>query len=379
MRDIRRNALVLVAIWLAICGPAQQAGAFEQDPNSGARPSPDAFVAGDEVSTQGDISGSSVLAGGRIDSSARVHGKVVLLGGEIKVSGEAQKDLYAFGGDVELTGRVDQDARVAGGRVTIGPSAEILGDVAIAGGQIEIEGKVSGEVHVAGGSVKLNGPVGGDVEVHAGQLEIGPNARIEGHLSYQTKAAPTIDPAAEVKGGVASEPKRWFHRWQGPRSGVTGPGWFGVLVIGTIMILASPALGGRLLTHLRTRTGAAIGFGLLCLIATPIALVLCAITIIGLPLAVVLLFAYLLALLLGYVSGVVALGQWGLARLAPARAGAAGWQILALVGALVAVAVLRQVPLIGRLVGFAVVVTGIGLLSMEVSRLVHNRESRAGA
>jgi cytoskeletal protein CcmA (bactofilin family) len=327
MRDVRpsafaRYALALILSSFATFALALEAAADDPDQAAGAHQTSDTFVAGDEVTTQGEISGSSVLAGGRIDSKARVHGRVVLLGGEIKMSGEAQKDLYAFGGDVDISGRADKDVRVAGGRVSIGPGAEVLGDVAIAGGQVEIEGKIGGEVRIAGGQVRLNGPVGGDVQVRAGQLQIGPNARIEGRLRYQTKDAPAIDPAAEVKGGVEAEPKRWFHRWQGPRSDVAGPSWFIVLVIGTIMILASPAFGGRLLSHLRTRGGAAFGFGLLCLVATPIALVLCAITIIGLPLAVVLLLAYLLALLLGYVSGVVALAQWGLARLAPARAGA---------------------------------------------------------
>jgi len=355
--------------------------ALAEDPQPAASTTPQSgtFVAGDEVVTQGDISGSSVLAGGRVESSATVHGNTVLFGGDVRVTGTSAEDLYAVGGDVAIEGRVGKDVRVAGGQVVIGPSAEIEGDVTIAGGRVVINGRVAGDVELAGGHVRLNGPVGGDVDVRAGQLEIGPEARVEGRVRYQTEDAPRIDPAAQIKGGVEPTPKRWYGHWPGRRAGLGGPGWFGMLVVGTIMILASPALGGRLLAHLKSRTGAVIGWGAVCLFATPIALVLCAITIIGIPLAVLLLFGYLLALLVGYASGLVALGQWALARIAPARAAGVGWQILALLGAVIAVGILRRLPFIGALVGFAVVVLGIGVLAIELSRVVRSSQPRTGA
>jgi cytoskeletal protein CcmA (bactofilin family) len=375
MRNLRQCAVALVAL-LAIAPPG---AASDEVESKAQQQDTDTFVAGEEVSTRGEISGSSVLAGGRIDSAARVHGDAVLFGGDIKVTGETDESLYAFGGDIDLNGRVREDVRVAGGQVTIGPAAEVLGDITIAGGRVDIEGKVAGEIRVAGGDVRLNGAVGGNVYVRAGQLQIGPNARIDGLLRYHTKEAPAVDPAATVKGGIEPRAERWYGRWTGSDSGIAGPGWFGLFVIGTIIILASPTLGGRLLGHWRTRTGAAIGFGLLCLLATPIALVLCAITIIGLPLAVVLLLAYLLALLVGHVSGLVALGQWGLARMAPARSGAIGWQILALAAALLVVGVLGRLPIVGKIVGLAVVVLGTGALLIELSRLMRSSETRAGA
>ncbi|MGH8263438.1 MAG: hypothetical protein ACRET4_08160, partial [Steroidobacteraceae bacterium] len=163
------------------------------------------------------------------------------------------------------------------------------------------------------------------------------------------------------------------------RSNAGGSGWFALLVVGSIMILASPALGGRLLEHLRSRTGATFGCGFISLIATPIALLLCAITIIGIPLALALLIAFLLLLLLGSASGMIALGQWGLVRIAPARASSVGFQILALAAALIVVGLLRHVPLLGHLVSFAVTVLGIGVLLLELSRRMHSGPKAASA
>ncbi len=373
MKEFSRTAVALIAGLAVTCALGTRVVADDTEPVTAEPQEPQAFVTGDDVASQGDVSGSSVLAGGRIDSAAKVHGDAVLFGGDVRMTGDAKENLYAVGGDVEIDGHVGHDVRAAGGQVTVGPSAEIQGDATIAAGRAVVEGKIAGDLDVAAGHVRLNGAVQGDVKVRAGDLEIGPAARIAGRLRYETRGEPTIDPSAQTAGGVEAKP----HRWLTSHSNVGGPGWFGLFVVGSIMILASPALGGRLLEHLKTRTGAAIGWGLVTFIATPIALVLCAITIVGLPLAVVLLLAFLLLLLVGAASGVVALSQWGLVRVSPAKAGAAGWQLLAFIAMLIAVEFLRHLPLLGRLLSFAIIVTGIGLLLLELSRRM--RSSRTAA
>jgi Polymer-forming cytoskeletal len=366
MTSLRQGTLAFTAA-LAFALPAVAA---DRDDSPSEAANNDTFMAGDEVSTSGDINGASVLAGGRIESGARVQGKSVLFGGQIRITGETRDDLYAFAGDIDLVGRVDHDARIAGGRVTIGRPAQILGDLTLAGGDVDIDGKVAGDVKVAGGRVRLDGTVGGDVDVRAGQLTIGPNARIDGRLRYRAKQTPEFDPAAHVSGGIEALPDSWSSGWMRPHISPVGPGWFGLLVIGTIMILASPTLGARLLVHCRERTGTTVGWGFLCLVATPVVFVLCAITIIGLPLAIVVLLGYLLTLLVGYVSGIVALGQWGLARIARTGAALVGWQILAFALALLVVGFLRRIPFLGFYVSLAVVVVGIGALLLEMRRVV---------
>ncbi|HZF17428.1 MAG TPA: polymer-forming cytoskeletal protein [Steroidobacteraceae bacterium] len=377
MRELSRTIVALVAGLAAACALATSLLADDTEPVTVEPPDSDSFITGDDVASHGEMSGSSVLAGGRIDSAAKVHGDAVLFGGDVRMTGEAKEDLYAVGGDIEIDGRVGNDVRAAGGQVTLGPAAEVLGDATIAAGRAIVEGKIAGDLEVAGGHVRLNGSVQGNVTVRAGELDIGPATRVAGRLQYETTGSPSIDPAAQIAGGLEAKPQRWYGRWFSTRSTVGGPGWFGIFVVGSIMILASPGLGGRLLDHLKSRAGAAIGWGLVCFIATPIALVLCAITIIGLPLAVVLLLAFLLLLLAGAASGVVALGQWALARVSPARAGAAGWQILALVTVLIAIEILRHLPILGRLLSFAIIVAGIGLLLLELSRRMRSTPSSA--
>ena len=339
----------------------------------------DTFMAGDRISTAGDVGGASVLAGGRIDAAARVHGDAVMLGGQISVNGDTREDLYAVGGAVVVNGSIGHNARLVGGQLTIGPTAVVGGNASLAGGQIDIAGKVAGDVNVAGGRVNLNGPIGGDATVRAGELIVGPDARISGRLRYHADSGATIDPAARIDGRVEVMSEDWSHGWAGHRVGSRSTNWLGVLIVGIILILAWPKLGARVLAQWREQTGATIGWGALAFFATPLVLVLCAITIIGLPLAVALLLAYLLALLLGYVSGLVALGQWALARFAPTHVGGVGWQILALALAIIVVGFLRRIPGVGMLMWPIVVVTGLGALFLEIRRRKQDPNSAANA
>lgn len=362
-----RDCTIALLAMLSLAGSAMadDPGATAPAPQN---PHNDTFMAGDRIATAGDVGGASVLAGGRIDAAARVNGDAVMLGGQISVSGDTRDDLYAVGGDVVVSGSVGHNARLAGGQLTIGRTAVIAGDLSLAGGQVDITGKVDGDVNVAGGRVNLNGPISGDATVRAGELIVGPDARIAGRLRYQAKEGATIDPAARIGGPVEVLSENWSHGWMGYRVGSPGTGWLGVLIVGIILILAWPKLGGQVLAQWRERTGAALGWGALGLFATPVVMVLCAITIIGLPLAVVLLLAYLLALLVGYVSGLVALGQWALARFAPTHAAAVAWQILALALAVVVIGILRRIPGVGVLVWPIVVMIGLGALFLEIKR-----------
>ena len=366
MLHYRSCAIALLTV-LFCAGPAG-AGDDSTSAPAPARQSSDTFMAGDRISTTGDVGGASVLAGGRIEAAARVHGDAVMLGGQISVNGDISEDLYALGGDIAVNGQIGHNARLAGGQLTIGRTAAIAGNLSVAGGQVDITGKVDGDIMVAGGRVSLNGRIGGDVTVRAGELIVGPDARIAGRLRYHVEDGATIDPAARIAGSVEIMPGNWSRGWMGHRLGPSSAGWVGVLVVGIILILAWPTLGARLLTHWRERTGASFGWGALCFFATPFVFVLCAITIIGLPLAIGLLLAYLLALLLGYVSGLVALGQWALARFAPTHLAAVGWQILALALAIIVVAMLRRIPGLGILVWPAIVMIGLGALVLELTR-----------
>jgi len=85
---------------------------------------------------------------------------------------------------------------------------------------------------------------------------------------------------------------------------------------------------------------------------------------------------YLVLLFLGWVTAALFLAGRGLAALRPGRPVTRGWQLLALLGGLVMLWLLRQIPVVGGLIGFVALLAGIGALAW---RAFNGRQAFAAA
>lgn len=293
-------------------------------------------------------------------------GDVVVLGGSLRLDSEVRQNLYAGGGQVTLEGTLARNARVAGGSVTVGPRARIDGNASLAGGRVEMLGAVGGYLQAAGGRVYLDGRVDGDVTAAAGELELGPNARIGGKLTYRGAAPLVQHPQAQVAGGI-ERLEMEFRR--GPER-KAGPALFGVWTVGlmtsaAVLVLALPGFFGRVAQAARRRFGWSVLWGFLALAAGPLAVIVLLATVIGVPLALIALLAYFALLLLGYVSAGIALGDGVLARGWTSRAGHRGWRALFAALGVLAIGVVALIPWLGGLFAFLALITGMGALLVQ--------------
>lgn len=64
---------------------------------------------------------------------------VVVLGGSVTIDGRVDGDAVVVGGRLEINGEVDQNAAVIGGSMVLGPKADIGGDVSVVGGSLDRE------------------------------------------------------------------------------------------------------------------------------------------------------------------------------------------------------------------------------------------------
>jgi hypothetical protein len=94
----------------------------------------------------------------------------------------------------------------------------------------------------------------------------------------------------------------------------------------------------------------------------PVALVFLSLTIVGIPLALLLFFLYLLLLPLGYLASAAAIGEWLLSRLRSGAAVMTRQRILMLIAVLIVLFVLTRVPLFGGALRFLLIIAGIGSL-----------------
>jgi len=294
--------------------------------------------------------------------------------------GRTVSNVDALAGSIVIRGTVTGDVSGAAGTIHVAEDGRVEGSVSGAAGDVRIDGSVGGDVIAGSGHVRvtetatiggdvavgaeyvrIDGRVDGDVRVGAERIVLGPNANIGGEFRY-TAAEFTRDPAATVAGGVAEDTD--LRDGGGPFRLPNWVGWgYGLLanlLLGAILLVLFPAFSARLAGRVSDEPAKTGGVGLLALVGGPILLTLVAITIIGIPLAVLGAIAFGLAIWVGVVYGQYAVGAWVLRR--------AGrddrW--LALVAGLVGFAVLDLIPVLGGLFVFGALLLGLGALALEL-------------
>ena len=316
------------------------------------------------------------------------------VGGTVVVpEGQTTDQISGMAGTIVIQGTVTGDVSGLAGDVVIAESGTVRGDVSVATGSLRIAGTVGGNVAAAAGAVDVEetGSVGGDFSVGAGNVDVAgridgnaavgadqillrPSAVIAGDLRYDgnlvRQSGSTVQGSIILDrnmGGVS--PVSWA------TPGVRIPSWFDVvygffanLVLGVILLLIFPNFSRRVAENVVSQPVRAGAIGLLILLGIPILLVFIALTIIGIPIAVLGAFVYGLTIWAGVVYGEYAVGHWLLSRRSEE---VNRWY--ALLAGLLIFAVLGLIPFVGGLFAFLALLVGLGALGSSLRGAYRNR------
>ena len=368
-----KRLATMVALFALAVSPCLRAD--EAQPAAQRRVGADSFVFGGSVRIDQPVPGDLIAAGGNVDVDAPVAGDAMLAGGSLRVTAKVEQSVYAGGGRLILDAPIGRNLRVGGGQVDLGPMAAVGGNVMVGGGQVTLRGAVKGSVTVAGGRVLIDGPVEGDVVSHAGGLTLGPNAKLAGKLRYRSGDDLVREPGAQVAGAIErlSMPGRGSssastvpsQRGWDEHAHRAGTSWFwtlGLMAIAALWVGALPVTSQRVAEALRTRFGWSLLWGFIALVCIPVAALILLLTIVGIPLALLLLLLYGALVLVGYIASGVALGQSALGRFKADALGRKGWRIASAMAAVLLLALLGRLPLIGSVVALVAVLAGIGAI-----------------
>ncbi|MDZ7849843.1 MAG: polymer-forming cytoskeletal protein [Halodesulfurarchaeum sp.] len=326
-------------------------------------------------------------------------GATSMTGSAVVAEGETVNGLDVMAGTVVIRGTVAGDLNGFAGDVVIAESGVVTGDVSVATGSLRIAGTVEGSVSagagvvtlartgsvgdafsVGAGTVTVEGQVAGDATIGADTIALGSAARIGGELRYD--GALTQESGAVVDGPIVQDSSiggfgpvgvsghSWFFFGGGWLNAVYG--LFANLLLGAVLLLVLPDFSNRVADRAAASPGWSVLVGLLALIGIPFLLALVAVTIVGIPLAILGLFGYLFVLWVGVVYGEYAVGRWLLGRRSeePNR-----WYALGL--GLVLFAVLGAIPVVGGLLVFSALLVGLGGLVSAIRGAYRRRGSGA--
>lgn len=319
------------------------------------------IVSGDSININGTVTGDLVAFGRQVNIQGTVQGNVIGFAQRIEVTGKVGGDVFGFGMDVHANGPIDGNLWAFGRSVVLGANSRVQHNAIVMGSELNTDGEIGRDLFSGGGYINIGSVIGRNVRFRGEQLLIRTPAKIGGKLSAHVKSEKNakIDPAVIISGGKKIEieqPKRskylTFGFYTGQLLRIAG-----AFLMGLILFWIFPRAGyASFLTSRAVLTAGGIGF--LALVAIPIAAIVLAITIIGIPIGLVLLALWLLGLYLAKIVVASYIGRAILGKKDAAMFSTAAALVIGLLTIVVAV----NLPYIGDLLNFFLILIGLGAL-----------------
>ena len=277
----------------------------------------DLYVYGVEASIEADVNGDVMAAAAVVHVLGDVEGSVYALGAnEVVVVGNVSGSVMVAAIQVRVYGAIGGALRVAAQRLTLGGArvgrdlaatvsdleidadSHVAGDVLLDGGTAELAGSTAGALRGNADDVRLSGPVDGSVSLRVGTLRLLEGAAIGGDLRYTSDHELLADAGVALPADIQRiTPEHPSFAEQIGRALVYAALRYGfALPFGAFLIALAPTFAQRSSETLRRRPLASLGWGALTAVAVPLALAVLTLTVVGLPIAVMLGVAFLVAL-----------------------------------------------------------------------------------
>jgi len=307
-------------------------------------------------------------------------------GDTISIDTPIADDVFAAGSMVSINAPVDSVV-VAG--VTVKVNAPVKGDLIAAGGQVYVNSDVGGKVVAAGGNVNLGGNIGTNLVATGGQVNIFPGKTVDkdaliagGNVVNAGKVNGTLTVSANQFNNTGSAGKVDFYKMEDHRDeryeDAENFSIFGLLailgyfILGLILVKFLPGIFMAVDGEVRSSTLLKTILGFVMIIASFIAVLFVAVTVVGLPIALI---SFLLILATMMLSGTFisfSLGKW-IGELTKIKQGNS---ILFVIG-FVILNVLFLLPFVGGLISLISMSLGFAAILYAGRHFLRNSEAKA--
>ncbi len=324
------------------------------------------FLAGKTAIVAGVVNGDVFAAAERVEVTGTVRGNVYSAGETVTIAGEVSGNVHAAGKNVEVDSRVGGSSFVAGQNVIVTEGSELARGGYFAGESVRSKGRVGRDLIFAAETMELSGSVERSVRGYGKRVTVSSSGSVGGDLQVTVPLpdAIEVDDGATVSGETIVDIEK-----KAERRAFLYPGfYFGVLAKALAMLLMGLVLVTLFPSLLPPAPESSkevlrdMGFGFVALIATPVVMLIIALTVIGIPVSIV----------LGMVYGVLLfLSTLVVAYFAAQRLPAADNRRLVLnTGAsLLVILFVVAIPFVGPGLSFLVHIFGMGCLVVHLRNL----------
>ncbi len=271
------------------------------------------FAAGNNVDIAGTVNGDVYCAGQTLTISGTINGDIFCAGQTVVISGVINGSVRVTGQTVTLSSAVSGSATIGTQTLIINKNASIGRDLLGGSSNVTINGKVGRDIVAGAHDLNINGDVGGNIKGATENLNLGSAGVIGGNVEYTSNNDPVVATGGKIVGTVIrTAPKKQAN------TNYVSPALFSIsglifglviwLVFALVLVAIFPRIFDEATQNAMKKPGTTTLIGILGAIVAPILIVVLFVTILGIPLAFLTLFAWFIILLLvtpfaGYMLG----------------------------------------------------------------------------
>ncbi len=254
----------------------------------------DLYAAGESVRIDGRLAGDLVAAAQWMRVDGQIDGDLFAIAREVVLRGPVGDSTRVVADGLTVDSTIDGDLIVTASRLHLSDVARISGDLVTAASAVEVEGTVEGITRVVAGEIVISGTLRGDANLVADRVDLAPGARIDGDLDYRARTPLSPEAAARVAGTVRYDVADEEDAAEDGSAGIlTWRLLFRIWQVGAALLtgLLAVALFRRGVQHLvtaiagETTVGTLLGFAAFLIV--PAAAGVALVTLVGIPVGVV--------------------------------------------------------------------------------------------
>ena len=253
------------------------------------------------VSASNDIEIAGVLNGDlfcfsqNVIISGVVNGDVICAASSVVIDGKVNGSVRLLSSSTTINGSVGGSSSILTENFVLGSKGYLANDSFISGTNVSINGNIARDISFASANVKITGVVDRDVSGTIDQLTLASSALIKGDVSIKSPNEIKSEPGSVVQGSTNRENIVQNNSMFGGLEITSALYVFvSLLVVSMTLVFVIPKTLDSSYELSKKKPLKTALFGLVGTVALPFIILLLLVTIIGIPLAVIVLLGYLL-------------------------------------------------------------------------------------
>jgi cytoskeletal protein CcmA (bactofilin family) len=327
----------------------------------------DIFLFGDRVRIEGTVDGDVYAFSQDVNVNGHVTGDVISFAHTLRIGGKVDGNIRVALNTLTVTGSVSKNALIFADYANLDSSGNIGGSITAFAESLNVDGKLGRDILIYSKHLGVSGTVGGGIQAKGSTMSIGATGEVDGPVRFEGENAPDVSSGAKLASPV--QYTKWEHKseYRSSHYYIWRVIWTAALILfGLVLFMLLPKFGRETISAAE-QFGAPMGLGVLVFFGVPIAAVIACITVVGIPLGILALGIWFLALNCAELVVGAVVGTWILGR------GSSSWEIigrmaLGFVLVRIGYTLLAQVHVLRLLGALGIWMWGMGAVSLALYR-----------